>query len=93
MLLGLLYFASIAWKKALPKETFPAVVAAGIYCLGLIVVYLLTPHDLAWQINTSIDRTMLSVNGCLFIASYYILNGLENDDETASARNPVHGDQ
>jgi len=80
LLLGLLYFASAAWNKSVAKESLPALIAATIYCLGMIIIYLLTPHDLAWHLSSSIDRTMFSVNGCLFIGSYYILNAIENHE-------------
>lgn len=80
LLLGLLYFASAAWNKSLPKESVPALLAAGIYFIGIAIIYLSTPHDLVWHLDTSIDRTMLSVNGCLFIGSYYILNSMEEKD-------------
>jgi hypothetical protein len=84
LLLGLLYFGSVAWNRSLPKECVPALLAAGLYFAGMIMVYLSTPHNLVWHLDTSIDRTMLSVDGCLFIGSYYILNNIE---ETEIARN------
>ena len=84
LLLGLLYFASVAWHKPLPKESLPALIAAGIYCLGMVMIYLLTPFDLAWHLNASINRTMLSVNGCIFIGCYYILNTIENNENVPS---------
>lgn len=80
LLLGLLYFASVAWNKSLTKEGLPALIAAGLYCLSMIIIYLLTPVPLAWHLSASIDRTMLSVNGCVFISSYYILNTIENNE-------------
>jgi hypothetical protein len=73
LLLGIISFAAVAKKKAFTKESLPALIAAGLYCLGLIIVYLLTPKDLVWQLDNSINRTMLSVNGCIFIGSYFIL--------------------
>ncbi len=79
LLLGLLYFASLAWEKSWPKESIPALSAAGIYCFGMIIIYLLTPLDLTYHVNESINRTMLSVNGCIFIGGYYILSSLENN--------------
>jgi len=78
LLVGLLYIASVALNMPFVKESLPALLAAGIFCLGMIIIYLLTPADLVWQLSRSIDRTMLSVNGCIFIGSYYILNAMEN---------------
>ena len=77
-LLGIAYAASVIQHQSLPKESLPTLITAALYYLGMAVIYLLTPHDLAWQLGSSIDRTMLSVNGCVLIGSYYILNALEN---------------
>jgi hypothetical protein len=79
LLLGLLYFVSLAWDELLAKESLPAFIAAGLYSLGVMIIYLLTPNDLAWQLNASASRIMLSANGCIFIGCYYILNTLENN--------------
>ena len=79
IMLGLIYFTSAANKKAFVGESLPALVAAGIFCLGIIIIYLLTPHDLVWHLETSVDRLMLSVNSCIYIASFFILRSLEND--------------
>jgi hypothetical protein len=79
LLLGLLYFASIAWNYSfhLVQESIPALAMAGMYGLGMIVFYLQTPHDLDWHLNTSLHRVMLSVNGCIFVGCYYILDEIE----------------
>jgi hypothetical protein len=77
LLVGLLFFASIAWKKGIVKESIPAFLAAGLYLLGLIGVYLMTPNDLTWQLQTTGERTMLVVNGAIFAGSYFILDALE----------------
>jgi hypothetical protein len=78
LLLGLLLFTSAAWKTKISRESLPALVAAGIYCLGIILIYLLTPNNLVWQLNTSVSRTLLCVNGGIFIGCYYLLNEIEN---------------
>ena len=80
LLLGFLYLASIAWKKPLVKESLPAIIAASIYLLGITIVYLLTPQDLVSHLASSVERTMLSVNGCFFIGSYHILNKIEHKE-------------
>ena len=79
LLLGLLYFASVAQNESLTNESFPALIAAGIYIMGMIFIYLQTPKDLVWHLNTSIERIMLLVNGCIFVGCYFILNKLERD--------------
>lgn len=83
LLFGTIYFASIAWRKTIAKESIPALLAAGIYFLAIIFIYLSTPYDLEWHLNTSLKRTMLSVNGCLFIGSYFVLNKIENHKITS----------
>lgn len=90
LLLGLLYFASVAWNRSLPKESIPAFLAAGIYFGGMIIIYLSTPYELVWHLNTTIDRTMLPVNGCLFIGSYYILNKIEEHEITGNIKNKLY---
>lgn len=77
MLLGVLCAASFAWNKSLPKESFPALIAALIYYLGIIIIYLGTPYDLAWHLRTSISRTMLPVSGSTFVGIYFILHQIE----------------
>ena len=79
LLLGLLYFVSVINRRSLTKASYPALIAAGIYCLGIIIVYLLTPRDLMWQLHTSIGRTMLAVNASIFVGCYFILNTLEKN--------------
>jgi len=82
LLLGLLCFASAIQKKSLARESLPAFFAAGLYCLGMVFVYLLTPNELGWHLQVSIDRTMLPVIGCIFMGSYFILDAMENNHST-----------
>lgn len=77
LVLTLLWFAA-SWRKAFPRESILPLVAAAIYCLGLIAIYLLTPYRLEWHIRTSIERTMLTVNAGIFVACYFILDALES---------------
>jgi len=77
LLLGVVYFANFIQNKGLPKESLPALLAAGSYCLGIMVIYLLTPVDVVWHLGSSVDRTMLSVIGCIIVGSYYLLRKIE----------------
>lgn len=77
MLLGLIYFASIARKISLSKNHLSPLVTGGIYCLGIFVVYLLTPQDLSWHLQYSIDRTMLPITGCIYVTCYMIFKKIE----------------
>lgn len=76
-LLSLIVIALLCWKIPTGKEYLPALVVACLYCLGMILIYYLTPLDLVLHLETSIDRTMIPVNGCLFVVGYYILFTIE----------------
>lgn len=82
MLLGLLIIASLVFLKRISKVVLPAIIAAGIYSLGMVVIYLATPLKLINHLNDSVSRTMLTVNACIFIACYLLILNLEKDDET-----------
>lgn len=49
-----------------------------IYFTGMILVYLATPHDLAWHITSSISRTMMTVNLSIIAANYIVLTTIDN---------------
>jgi hypothetical protein len=82
LLLGLLYLASNIRYKSLVKESVPALMAAIIYYFGMISIYVSTPYDLIWHLNTSINRTMLPVNGCIYVGCYFLLKKIENHEFT-----------
>lgn len=69
--------AIIIWKKDLNKVIYLPLISSLLIFLGLVTVYLSTPHDLTWHLNTSVDRTMLPVIGGILIASYYLLESIE----------------
>ena len=73
MILALFLLASFSWKIKPAREGLPALVAAGIYLLGMTIIYLLTPQDLTWHLWTTIDRTMLTVNGGIIVGWYFLL--------------------
>jgi len=77
-IIGLLLIASAIRQKTMTKEVFLALITASIIFVGIITVYSLTPHDLTWHLGTSVDRTMLPVNGGLIIAGYFILQKIES---------------
>lgn len=81
MLIGLLSFTLIAVKKMIPREILPIIVAAGVYCLGIMAIYMITPWDLNWHLLTSVDRTVLTVTACLYAISYYLISNLEKYEE------------
>ncbi len=77
-LLSIIALVVIFWKIKAGNHFLPALLVAAAYCLGLIVVYFLTPLDLVDHLNTSINRTMLPVNGCIYVVCYFLLVDIEN---------------
>ena len=69
--------AILIWKKEMNKVIYLPLISSLLIFLGLVTVYLSTPHDLTWHLNTSVDRTMLPVIGGILIASYYLLESIE----------------
>lgn len=78
ILFSLFLFSAVAWKIKLPSSLIPVILTTSLYFLGVTVVYLLTPRDLSWHLNTSVSRTMLMVNGGLILAWYLIFEKIEN---------------
>ena len=79
MLLVLLLVSNLLFKRPFVRESLPAIIATSLYVLGMGLVYLITPHDLVWHLNTSTVRVMELANGGFMIACYLILRTLEED--------------
>jgi hypothetical protein len=77
LLLAFVFLVSIIHHKLSLRDSLSALIMGIIYYFSLVVVYLLTPLDLKWQLQTSIERTMLPVNFCIFVAIYFIMSALE----------------
>lgn len=77
MILGLLLFTAVFLPESVPTSASITALITVIYCLGIFVVYLVTPVDLGWHLKTSLSRTMLPVMGGLFVAGYFIFENLE----------------
>lgn len=86
LLLGLLFFSAIARNQPIPKIIIPTLTTATIYYIGVLTIYIQTPHDLQWHLNSSASRTMLPVTGCIFVACYLILDTLEKQARTVTAK-------
>ena len=78
MILVILFISILIWKKTIGKEVVFPLLVSGIIAIGIISVYFLTPNELIWHLNTSVDRTMLPVNGGIIIACYYMLKKIES---------------
>lgn len=78
-IIGLIGVVNLLLKNSIKKELLLSLITAIIISAGLILIYLFTPHDLNWHLNSSTERTMLVVNGCLIISGYTLLKHLEID--------------
>lgn len=77
-LFSILVIIVICWKVPISHHILPALAVAVVYCLGIASIYYLTPFDLEWHLSTSINRTMLPVNGCIYVVCYFLLVEIEN---------------
>ena len=78
-LLVVMLISNFVFRRPFIKNSLPAIIASGLYVLGMIAIYLVTPHDLVWHLNNSTVRVMELANGGISVASYMILNALEHD--------------
>lgn len=86
MLLGFSVLAAVILRAPHgAMESLPALIATAIYCFALIVIYLLTPYELAWQLGTSIQRTMLPVSAGILTSSFYVLEGIHRSESEFEA--------
>lgn len=80
ILLVFLLVATIMLRKRIPGEIGPILIAAFIYCIGIIFVYLVTPWDIVWHLESSVDRTVLLITTCTYAASFFLLDHLETKE-------------
>jgi len=75
----LLLSAGLAWalRARVPVTAwFPAAVAT-MYLAGMFVVYLATPHDVAWHMGSSAERTMLLAAFGYLGSTFLVLEAME----------------
>jgi hypothetical protein len=78
--------ALLAWllRARVPAAAwFPAAVATLYFC-GIFLVYLATPHGLAWHLATSADRTMLLAVFGFFGSTFLVLEAMESAPRAAA---------
>lgn len=78
LILSLLLIASVIRSKTPDKAVFFPLLSTLIMFIGIFSVYLLTPNDLIWHLDTSISRTMLPINGGIIVASYYLIEKIQS---------------
>ena len=71
--LGLL----VKYKK-IEKVTLIFAFFIFIYLAGIFIIYMITPHDLGWHLNTSISRTLLPIKVCIFSMLIYLQFSLKS---------------
>lgn len=67
----------LAISKRKTVSWVPALITAFIYYWGVVIIYLLTPHDLNWHLSTSVERTMLTISSCVIAGTYFVVKELE----------------
>jgi hypothetical protein len=72
-----------AFSKRIPVSSrhFLPIYAASLYFAGIFLVYLSTPYDLMWHLETSADRVLMSFAAIMSAAAFLILREIE--DKTA----------
>jgi len=76
-----IFLVSIIWltiSKRYIISWVPALITAIIYYCCLLIIYLMTPSDLIWHLNTSVPRTMLTISSCMIAGTFFILKELED---------------
>jgi hypothetical protein len=81
MLFGFLFIASIALKARIPREILPVIIATGVYCVGIIAIYMITPMDLVWHLVTTTFRTIVTLNVGLYAACFFLFSNLDKKEE------------
>jgi hypothetical protein len=74
---ALAWIAAHGLRVRIPETVRIPLVTAALYGAGLVAVYLTTPHDLAWHLDTSADRTVLPIFVILAVAAFAILEAIE----------------
>ena len=79
-LLVFLLIASITLRKNIPREILPIIFTGATYCLGIIFIYMTTPWDVVWHVESSVERTILLVTMSTYVASYFLVDNLEKQE-------------
>lgn len=77
----LLFGVSLSTLKMLKQHNaawIPAATMAGFYYCGMVAIYLLTPGNLKWYLDCSVQRIMPTVSSSLIVAIYFIMNHVES---------------
>lgn len=76
---------ALALRSRIPVVAwFPAAVAT-LYSAGMLVIYLATPHDVAWHLATSAERTMLLAAFGYLGSTFLVLEAMESRGPATAA--------
>jgi hypothetical protein len=75
--LALALVAAALLRVRLGTACWPVIATATLYLAGIIGVYLGTPHELAWHLETSADRTVLPIFTIFSAATFQVLDAIE----------------
>ena len=64
------------WCRCLPRGSWAPLAVAALYAGALYAVYLTTPHDLGWHLDTSAARILLAVKGLVWLSAAMLLGAL-----------------
>jgi hypothetical protein len=71
-----LVFATLL-RVRIPAAFWLTLVTATLYLAGIFAVYLGTPHELGWHLETSADRTVLPIFVIFSVAAFQLLDAVE----------------
>lgn len=83
-ILTIMLFFCIYRRKTLDMPATLAILTGLAYLAGMVAVYMMTPHDVNWHVDSSVNRTMFTVNTCFFVAAYLIMKSADEP-----AQNPL----
>jgi hypothetical protein len=65
-------------RVPVPAAVWFPFATATLYLLGIVLVYLGTPYDLSWHLNTSAGRTVLPIFVTFSVATFLVLDAIED---------------
>jgi hypothetical protein len=65
-------------RVRIPPAVWLPFATATLYLLGIVLVYLGTPYELSWHLNTSAGRTVLPIFVTLSVATFLVLDAIED---------------
>jgi hypothetical protein len=78
--------AARVFRVRIPFTVWLPVSAATLYLVGIVLVYLGTPYELSWHLNTSAGRTVLPILVTFSVATFLVLDAVEDIPAEEEAR-------